>query len=487
MARPGAHEWDVLGHDSDPVPGNPESVARLGRELRKTADAIKRQAGEIRALSKVDSWKGKAADSFRKEAEEADGKLQKAFKRYDVASRAMGTEVREGQDESGQFASELHRAQKAADKALRAAQEADQEASGAKKALDGQKKDTPKDDPARVKLEGRQDAADSALAQARKDLDAAVLIRKNAEDAAAKKIRDVIDDDGLKDGTWDKFKDWVHDNADLLKKIGDIAGWVATAAGGLALLVGWIPVVGQALAGVLGTIALMATAVSLVTHVMLALAGEGGWFDVALDVVGLATFGIGRAAVGGAKAAGAGTKAAARSTLYQKEMAKHAGKKLSKNALNRAQEKAWKAARKGSADAPRGKASAEAMKNTPSGWFPGKQAVFDAFNPKKIVGDSVDSVKDLKALKDSPDLLRRETWRGVGKHSVDGGLDDIGRQVGAIDDAAKSSDGVKSALNGLDAQTKLWSGTTGVATVIDGSDKFGVYDPLKDATTVGNG
>lgn len=43
-ARPASHRWEVVGESSDPVPGDPEDVARLGRELRRTADAIEKQA-----------------------------------------------------------------------------------------------------------------------------------------------------------------------------------------------------------------------------------------------------------------------------------------------------------------------------------------------------------------------------------------------------------------------------------------------------------
>ncbi|WP_437005195.1 hypothetical protein [Streptomyces sp. enrichment culture] len=36
MKRPRADEWAVIGEQADPVPGDPEEVARLGRELRRT-------------------------------------------------------------------------------------------------------------------------------------------------------------------------------------------------------------------------------------------------------------------------------------------------------------------------------------------------------------------------------------------------------------------------------------------------------------------
>ncbi|WP_432093753.1 putative T7SS-secreted protein [Streptomyces sp. bgisy100] len=495
-ARPPVHEWEVLGESSDPVPGDPYTVAALGKKLRATADSLKRQADEIKAVGSVEAWKSKAADEFRGEAEEAEGKLRKAFKRYDVAAKAMGTEVKEGvETHPKEFASELDRAQKLAAKALKDAQEADTEHKSSTKALDGQPKDTPDDDPDSKKLKGRQEAAETKLSDARKTLQDAKDIRDAAEKAACEAIGAAISDDGLEDGTWDKFKDWVHDNADLISKIADIAGWVATICGTLSLLVGWIPIIGQALAAVLGTIALLATMVSLVTHLMLALAGEGSWFDVAMDVVGLATFGIGRGAMAGAKAAASGTKSLARSSIVRKEMAKigEKGLKRGSKAFNKAQQAAFKAGNRGSDDALRGKAGAEAMQNTPKGWFPGKSALREAMSPKAIAKESWDSIKGLKAFKDAPDLVRSSTrgeaWAGAAPKIGDSGIDDLARGVDRIDDAAKMDDAVKAGIKGFDTQTRIWAGSTGFASALDGADKAGAGDALglKDATTTGNG
>lgn len=218
MTRPRADEWAVIGESADPVPGDPDEVARLGRELRKTAESIKKQAAEIKALSSVEAWKSKAAQEFRQQAEEAEGKLRKAFQRYDTAADALGERVLDGSS-STEYASELHRAQQMADKALRDAQTADDEHRVSGGALDKLPKDTPDDDPSRKKLKKRQEAASSALERAKKDLEAA----KDVRDAAAKRARDAIryaiDHDGLKDSRWDKFKGWVHDHAGVIESI----------------------------------------------------------------------------------------------------------------------------------------------------------------------------------------------------------------------------------------------------------------------------
>lgn len=479
MARPPAYEWEILGEDSDPVPGDPEEVARLGRNLRRTAERIKRQAEEIKALADVDSWKGKAADKYRDEAGDASSKLRTAFTRYDAAATAMGTSA--GEDvHSSEYASELHRAQKLAGKALRDAKDADGEVRSRQAAIDKQPKDTVKDDPTHKSLTGKQEAAEADLARAKKDLQHAKEVRDNAAKAAAEAIKQAIDNDGLKDGGWDKFKDWVHDRADVITKVADIAGWVATACGIAAMVVGWIPVIGQALAAVLGTIAVLATIVSLVAHLALAVTGEGGWFDVALDVVGLATFGIGRAALTGVKGASAGAKAMSRSSVYRREMAKVAERGLAKGSktLKNAEQKAWKVANREAEGAARGRTAREAIDNAPKGHFPGWKRVADAFNPKAIAQESWDSVKGLRDLSPSnlQQLGRGETWEGVRPTLKD---PDVAGAAKSLENLAGTSDeAVQTAQSAFDAQTRLWSGNTAFATAVDGADKKGYFEDM---------
>jgi hypothetical protein len=496
----------VIGEPSDPVPGDPEEIAGLGRELRRTAEAIKKQADEIKALASVEQWKSKTAEEFRKEAEEAEGKLRKAFKRYDTAADALGEKVLEG-GSSKEYASELHRAQTMADKALRDAREAHDEQQASSGAIDKLPEKTADDDPDRKRLEKRQEAATTALEKAKKDLEAA----KGVRDAAAKRARDAIrhaiDHDGLKDGTWDKFKDWVHDNAGWIKKTLDVLGWVATICGTLSLMVGWIPIVGQALAAVLGTIALGATLISLVGHTLLALAGEGSWFDVALDVVGLATFGIGRGALAGAKGASQAAQALGRSAAA-KAIRQGIRARPGTPAYNRALNKAWRKANELSGGALRGKAGAEAIAKAPKGWFPGAERLAEALNPKLIWKESVDSVKGLKDLRFSNvrQLVHSDAWAGARPRLGDSGIADLEQSLGRMAESLRADDAVKAATDVYQTQTRIWAGSTAIASTTDAVDKGpvtgwigdhvgvpglgeGVWDAtgVKDATTASNG
>lgn len=481
MRRPGAEEWSVIGEPGDPVPGDPDGVAGLGRDLRKTAEAIKKQADEIKALSSVEAWKSKAAEEFRSQAEEAEGKLRKAFKRYDVAADALGEKVVDGGC-STEYASELHRAQRMADKALRDAKEAHAEQTSSGSAIDKLPKGTADDDPERKKLEKRHEAASSAMERAKKDLEAA----KDVRDAAAKRARDAIrhaiDHDGLKDGRWDKFKDWVHDNAGWIKEAVEVLGWISTVCGALALAVGWIPIIGQALAGVLGAIALTAALFSLIGHTVLALAGEGSWFDVATDVIGLATLGIGRGAMAGAKGAMEGAKSMARSAAFKKAM-EGVTAKAGSAAYNKAVNAAWKKANQLSGGALRGKAGAEAVATAPKGWNPGGGRLAEAFSPKAIGKEWVDGFKGVADLRPSnlAQLRNGDVWRGADFKIGDSGLDTLSRNIDEIAPQVRNVDEVAAAMDTFKMQTHIWQGTTAVATFIDAADKGKLTAPIGDA------
>ncbi|MFF4748331.1 putative T7SS-secreted protein [Streptomyces sp. NPDC002514] len=475
----------MIGESADPIPGNPEEVAALGRELRKTAEVIRKQADEIKALSSVESWKSKTADEFRKNAEEAEGKLRKAFKRYDSAADTLGEGVVDGGCAT-EYASELHRAQTMADKALRDARTAHDEHQSSGGAIDMLPKGTVADDPERKKLEKRQEAASSALERAKRDLEAAKDVRDAAAKRARESIRHAIDHDGLKDGTWDKFKGWVHDNSGWINEVLTWTGWIATVCGTLALVVGWIPVVGQVLAGVLGTIALAATLVSLVGHTLLALAGEGSWFDVALDVVGLATLGIGRGALAGAKGASLAAKGLGRSSAAR-ALRQGIKAKPGTPAYNKAINQAWKKANEISGGALRGKAGAEMIAKAPKGWFPGAQRVADAFNPKLIYQESRDSIKALKDL--SPSNLRQlgqaDTWTGVRPGLNDPAITAMKSSLDEMSQSLRVDSGVKGAIDVFQTQTRIWAGSTAVASTTDLLDKGEITGKIGDLVGIG--
>lgn len=215
MRRPPVHEWAVLDEDTDPIPGDPDAVALLGAALRETAERIWRQAGEIKALASVESWKSKAADRFRDAAGSAEETLRKAYHRYHIAAQAMGSQVRE--DSEADWASALERAQKMADKALKDAQTADTDHKAASSKIAALPTGTEPSDPTLTGLKKQQQSAASALGNAKSALQAAKDVRDNAAKAAEQRIHRAITHDGLHDSRWDKVS---HSVGDALSDVG---------------------------------------------------------------------------------------------------------------------------------------------------------------------------------------------------------------------------------------------------------------------------
>lgn len=263
MGRPS--DWSVVGYYSDPVPGDPVLVEELARRYTKTADAIRTAVDGLQEITdRTDGQQSKAITELRKKAEEAGTDIGKAERRYREAGSALEA-----------YAPELDEAQRMSASAHASATEA----------ANAPKPEGEDADPA------EDSAEDPGITAAKAKVAEAVGIRDTAAQKCAGAIDDVIGTDGLKDGFWDNL-------GGVLKVVENIAGWVATVAGVLALVFCWVPVVGQALAA----IALVATAVSLVCKIGLGgITGDWNLKGMAMDVVGLATFGIGRAFSGAAR------------------------------------------------------------------------------------------------------------------------------------------------------------------------------------------
>ncbi|MFD3629611.1 putative T7SS-secreted protein [Streptomyces sp. NPDC058698] len=282
MSRTDA-DWPPLWHD-DPTPGDPEEVAELGRKLRKMADMIDEQSRVIAALASVDGWDSEAGKRFHEIADGTADRLKKSFKRYDEAAKAIGEEVREGG--SGQFASEMRRAQRKADKAL-----ADyREAKADHDLADGEvKKFTDKypmvhDIPAAEKGEyerwvKKRDEALHRIGGARKAVKDARDIYDDAGDKAARHIKNVVHHDA------------VRDPGGILNWIADHADWLSTAATVLAVvaLVAAVVLSGGVVAAILVGLAAAASATALTGRLYDAFA-RGGKLDllkIGLDILGI--------------------------------------------------------------------------------------------------------------------------------------------------------------------------------------------------------
>ncbi len=291
-ARP--KDWSPL-YDSDPVPGDPDEVARLGKKLRAMADEIDRQARNIKALSSVDGWNSEAGRAFHETAGDTAGRLKKAYDRYDEASAALGTKVIDG--ESEEYASELHRAQRLADKGLREYRDAEADYKAADKVLEplNGKVLTGDDAVTHSKQQKKHDDAAQLMLEAEKKIMRAKTIRDEAARRAARRIKNVIHHDG------------VHDPGGIMDWIADHADWFSAAATVLAVVALGAAIVfsGGLLAPVIAGLASVASATALSGRLYDVFA-RGGKFDaLKIGLDGLGVF-PGFGALRGLTAAGKG-------------------------------------------------------------------------------------------------------------------------------------------------------------------------------------
>lgn len=469
MGRPS--DWSPLAA-SDPVPGDPYEVQMLAGDLRSSAQKISGQVDALRKLCTDEFWDSDAGKVFRDKANDTASHLEKAFARYQQASAALEA-----------YHPELTDAQSLSLQALEDAKDADRRDRAATTALDGK----PADDPNHATLTNQQSTARTDLDAARSKLRRAQDMRDQAAHRAANAINTVITSDGLKDSAWDKFKHWVDDNAGWISRIADVAGWIATIFGVLALVVNCIPVIGQALSAVFGAIALVATIVALVAHIVLALAGDGSWFDVAMDAIALATFGVGRVAVTGSRVAATGARALARNARVEEVLA--AKLATTGRAMTGKTMKALsKAARREVATEFPGLSARgveRALADAPKGLWPGWGRVTEGFRPSSIWHETVDSAK---AVKDGAgEALRTIKADGLNFRALDPLPSEASNAISdlkVIGPNLLRNPTVAPLANAASNMRLTFYGSTAAATGLDWLNHTPLVNPLKNLTTV---
>lgn len=293
---------------SDPVPGDPAAVRAAARRYRDVAVRITRASDDLRTVAAGLADASLAVDEVRTRAVEVADRVAAAHDRYAVTGAAL-EDYADGLDRAQQVAQDAlvaaRRAAQAVENAdqdvLRWAQQAAEAVDAAQAAGYERLADAARDS---------RDDAERALARARDLLDEAVVVRDTAARAARDLIERVLGQDGLADSLWTGL---VTAGAAVGSWFADAGHWffdhideIATALGVAALLLGWVPVVGQALAAA----ALVAGALQLARDIYLALTTGSGWGDVALGVLGLVTFGVGRLAGQGLRLAANSARAA---------------------------------------------------------------------------------------------------------------------------------------------------------------------------------
>lgn len=344
MSRP--KDWWPLC-ESDPVPGDPQTLAALGGRLGDAAAEIESMARTLPTLCTSDMWDSDAGEQFREKASSTATGIAKTHRRFFTVSRALGNSTYGG---SG-YAAQLQECQDQADTAVNAVNggygsggsEAERRSAWSQ-LLDATNGADPTQPPAKhgtkgpaagpmpqaspgvipaylpvfgndtgevVALKGTYNSTIDQLHSSAQAITKAVSECTAAAQSAAQMIMTAIDNDGLKnpsgffhwfDSVVDDVGHFISSNwVGFVKDLATIAGVIATVCGIIAMVLAFIPGM-QAFAAAFETIALLAQAVAFVCHVVLFATGHGSLFDVILDAVGLITFGVGKGLIGGAEA-----------------------------------------------------------------------------------------------------------------------------------------------------------------------------------------
>jgi hypothetical protein len=375
-------DWWPLS-DSDPVPGDPETLAGLGKQLANAAAEIERMATTLPKICSSGTWDSDAGGQFRVRAASTAASIGRTHRRFFTVARALGNSTYGG----GGYAARLQGHQDQADAALTAvngtasiAGTAGSEA-GRRRAwtqlLDATQGADPTrpvprpaqagatgssgvpalagvplpafprtpagpmplaspgvippslpafpDDPADVTaLKNTYNTAIGTLRASARSITSAASGQAADAHAAAAAILTAIDNDGLNNPSG--FLHWLDSTAGTVRgfaashwaqfvsDLANVAGAIATVCGIIALVLAFIPGL-QTFAAAFETVALLAQAVAFGCHLLLLTTGHGSLFDLAVDAVGLITFGVGKGLIGGAEATAKITESA--SSAYQ--------------------------------------------------------------------------------------------------------------------------------------------------------------------------
>ncbi|SOE01469.1 WXG100 family type VII secretion target [Blastococcus haudaquaticus] len=476
-------DWSPLA-GSDPVPGDPDEVERVGNRYVNTAEALQQQAARLRALASDRSWESDAGENWRHQGREVAEKLDKVVGRYDKVGRALRT-----------YGGQLRSAQSQADRALDLAQDAERRARAADTARREEVRrhasappETPPPDTSHLDRQAGQAADD--LARARTQMQAARSARDSAAETAAGSIEGITGSDGLNDGrfagvgkVFGDAVEWVDRN---LKAITDLASTIAMVAGLLALAVGWIPVIGQIAAAVLTGIAALASLIALAGSLVMALQGRGSWLDVGLAAFSLVTLGMGRAALAGVKVGARGMRAAAQSAktdeLVSAAVAARGGAHVGGKTLRRM---TIAARRQAKAEPGMGLTRDQVADGLSHAATRRPTGLAAAFNPVTIARETGQGLADLGRY------AAPVNW-GHTATLVRGGsagsplLDDAARLETSIaqqlSPAAQNLPGVSAYANSLQWQMGTLTGATLAPVASDTADKAGLLDGLKERT-----
>jgi hypothetical protein len=89
MGRPPGYQWQPLGLDGDPVPGDPQAISQAAAHLASVARTVDGQVAALRKIASDGTEIGQHADKIRITARSLMGSLQAAATRYGQVSSAL--------------------------------------------------------------------------------------------------------------------------------------------------------------------------------------------------------------------------------------------------------------------------------------------------------------------------------------------------------------------------------------------------------------
>lgn len=273
MARPAGDQWQPLGWDTDPVPGDPLQISAEAAHLARVAQDITGQVAALRKVSADGVQIGQSPEAIHTAAQTLAGDLAKVVVRYQKVAAALRS-----------WSPELEQAQRMSVQALDQAE--------IPYARLRQQVILPSGSHLTAAQQQEVASYHAAMRRAEDELDAARALLGRAislRDTQAAYYQAKIDDashDSLADSWWDHVENWVDHHARLLSDISTALEWVATGLAIAALIFSGV--------GILVVLGVAATALALAGRTLLAATGDGSWADVALDAVSLVAFGGGR-------------------------------------------------------------------------------------------------------------------------------------------------------------------------------------------------
>lgn len=264
-----------------PIPGDPTAIRGRASQYAATADAILDAVSGLRtAIAETRNHDSEALDVLAENAGSVADKLATLENRYRVASESL----------TG-FAGDLETAQRQVGPIIADSGEAAGQltyATARIRQFEHQRLTTT--DPTEmvelnqqlIRLHSRANAYRDTLATAQTQFNGILeSLRQSGRDAASR-LKTAIDGDGLNDSILDNINGWVSEHAEILKAIRQVLQVITTALSVLSFV---FPV--------LAPFALAAGLLTAGLGLLLASAGEISWLDFGLDVLAVATLGVG--------------------------------------------------------------------------------------------------------------------------------------------------------------------------------------------------